>query len=260
MKTANKALLILLALAFAVPAEAQYMGARVEYVKVKSGQWDNYRQLEKIALKVHQARVEEGDIVQWHMYRKMYAGADDPYDFILVHFYDDYMKSNNPFPTAIVEELFSEEERADMMKKVGETRTIGKIEYYDQVAASETFKPAPFIRMNRYKVEPGQAGRYVQSRREITQPLFSEFVKRGHMAGWTMWRKLTYDQEFQFVTVDAFEEFGQWKKGMPYQEIWKEVHPDKVQSEVHPEYASLRMPVSSEYWRLVEFTEPKQEN
>ena len=259
MKTAKKTLLILLALAFTITAQAQYMGTRVEYVKVKPGQWSNYRELEKQVLKVHQAKVEKGIIVQWQMYRKMYSGADDPYDFILVHFYDDYMKSNSPFPREIVEELFSEEERADIMKKVGETRTIGKIEYYDQVAASETFKPAEYIRINRYKVKPGQAGQYIQSRREITQPLFSEFVKRGHMAGWTMWRKLTLDQKFQFVTVDAFEEFGQWKQGMPYQELWKEVHPDKVQSEVQPEYASLRTPVSSEYWRLVEFTTPKQE-
>ena len=259
MKTANKTLILILALAFAVTAEAQYMGVRVEYVKVNPGQWGDYRQLEKMALKVHQARVENGDIVQWHMYRKMYSGADDPYDFILVHFFDDYMKSNNPFPQGVVEELFTEQEREDMMKKVWETRTIGKIEYYDQVAASETFKPAPFIRINRYKVKPGQAGRYIQSRREITQPLFSEFVERGHMAGWTMWRKLTLDQEFQFVTVDAFEEFGQWKQGVPYADIWKEVHPDKVQAEVQPEYASLRMPVSSEYWRLVEFTQPRQE-
>ena len=259
MKTVSKTLLILLILALTFSAQAQYMGARVEYVKVKPGQWSNYRELEKMALKVHQARVEKGIIVQWQMYRKMYSGADDPYDFMLVHFYDDYMKTNSSFPMKIVEELFSEDERADMMKKVGETRTIGKIEYYDQVAASETFKPAKYIRFNQYKVKQGDAGPFIQSRREITQPLFSEFVIRGHMAGWSLWRKLTYDNEFQFVSADAFEEFGQWKQGMPYEEIWKEVHPDKVQSEVQPEYASLRMPVSTEYWKLVEFTVPKQE-
>ncbi len=105
MKTANKTLLTLLILALAFSAQAQYMGASVEYVKVKPGQWSNYRELEKMALKVHQARVENGIIVQWHMYRKMYSGADDPYDFMLVHFYDDYMKSNSPWPREIVEEL-----------------------------------------------------------------------------------------------------------------------------------------------------------
>ncbi len=142
------------------------------------------------------------------------------------------------------------------MKKVGETRTIGKIEYYDQVAASETFNPAKYIRFNQYKVKQGDAGRFIQSRREITQPLFSEFVNRGHMAGWSLWRKLTYDNEFQFVSADAFEEFGQWKQDMPYQEIWKEVLPDKPQNEVQPEYGNLRTQVRTEYWELVEFTVP----
>ena len=259
MKTANKTLLILLALAFAITAEAQYMGASVGYMKVKPGQWDNYLELEKLAKEYHQARVEKGIITQWHLYRKMYSGAEDPYDFIVVHFYDDYQKTENPNPKGLVDELYTSEEQSDFMKKVWETREQVRVEYYDQVAASDEFKPLKYIRINLYKVKPGNAGAFMQSRREITQPLFSEFVKRGHMAGWSLWRKLTYDQEFQFSTVDAFAEFGQWKSGMPYAEIWDDVHPDKNRVEMQPEYAGLRTPVRSEYWELVDATVPKQE-
>jgi hypothetical protein len=43
---------------------------------------------------------------------------------------------------------------------------------------------------------------------------------------------------------------------MPYEEIWKEVHPDKEMSDLQPEYGSIRMPVSTQYWELVEFTTP----
>jgi hypothetical protein len=43
---------------------------------------------------------------------------------------------------------------------------------------------------------------------------------------------------------------------LPYQEIWKEVLPDKPQSEVQPEYGNLRTQVRTEYWELVEFTTP----
>ena len=259
MKTANKTLLTILALAFTFSAQAQYMGISVGFMKVKPGQWSNYRELEKEAKEYHQARVEKGIITQWHLYRKMYSGTDDPYDFIVVHFYDDYLKTEKPNPKELIDELFTSEEQSAFMKKVGETRTQVKTEYYDQVAASETFKPARYIRLNQYKVKPGDRGKYIQLRREITQPLFSEFVKRGHLAGWSLWSKLTYDKEFQFVSVDAFEEFGQWKSGMPYQEIWKEVHPDKEISDLQPEYSSIRMPVSTEYWKLVEFTVPKSE-
>jgi len=256
MKTANKTLLILLALAFTCSIQAQYIGIQVGYMKVKEGQMSNYRELEKEAKKIHQARVEKGIITQWQLYRKMYTGADDPYDFMVVDFFDDYNKSGNRFPQELIDGNYSKEKQAAFMKKAGETRTQVKVEYYDQVTASEIFKPAKYLRVNRYNVKPGDRGQYIQSRREITQPLFSEFVTRGHMAGWSLWSKLTYDKEFQFVSVDAFEEFGQWKQGMPYQEIWKEVHPDKKQDEVQPEYSSLRMPVSTEFWELVEFTTP----
>ena len=235
------------------------MGITVGYMKVKPGQWSNYLELEKQAKEFHQARVEKGIITQWQLYQKMYSGADDPYDFIVVHFYDDYQKTENPMPQELVNEMYSSEEVAAFMKKAGEARTQVKVEYYDQVAASETFKPAKYIRVNTYTVKPGDRGPYVQSRREIIQPLFSELVKRGHIAGWSLWHKLTYDVEFQFVSADAFEEFGQWKSGMPYQEIWKEVHTDKDMSEVSAEINKLRMPVSSEYWKLVDFTLPKQE-
>jgi len=259
MKTANKTLLTIIVLAFACSVQAQYMGIQVGFMKVKEGQWNNYRELEKQAKEFHQARVEKDIIIQWHLYRKMYSGAEDPYDFVVVHFYDDYMKTENSNPKELVDEMYTQEEQSAFMKKVGETRSMIGSEFYDQVAASETFKPAKYIRVNQYKVKQGDAGRFIQSRREITQPLFSELVKRGHMAGWSLWRKLTYDKEFQFVSVDAFEEFGQWKQDVPYQDIWKEVLPDKPQSEVQPEYGNLRTPVKSEYWRLVDMTVPKSE-
>jgi hypothetical protein len=259
MKTANRTLLIFLTFALFIPAQAQYMGASVGYMKVKPGQWNNYLQLEKDAKEFHQARVEKGIITQWHLYEKMYTGTDDPYEFIVVSFFDDYNKSEGGATWKLATEMYTEEERAGFWKRIWETRDMVKEEYYDQVAASETFKPAKYLRVNQYKVKQGDAGRYIESRREITQPLFSELVEGGHMAGWSLWRKLTYDKEFQFVSVDAFEEFGQWKSGIPYEETWKKVHPDKEQSEVLPEYRNLRMSVRSEYWKLVEFTVPKQE-
>jgi hypothetical protein len=259
MKTANKTLLTLLALAFTFSVQSQYMGASVGYMKVKPGQWSNYQELEKQAKEIHQARVDKGIITQWHLYEKLYAGADDPYDFIVVAFFDDYQKTEKPFPQELVDEMFTSEDQAAFMKKAGETRTQVKFEYYDQVLASEVFKPAKYIRINRYKVKPGEGGSYQALRKEFIKPLFDEFIKNGHLAGWSLWHKLTYDREFQYVSVDAFEEFGQWKSGMPYQETWNEIHPDKEMSEIQPKLRDSRMHVNSEYWKLVEFTVPKPE-
>ncbi len=253
MKTANKTLLTILALAFTFSAQAQYTGASVGYMKVKPGQAGRYLELEKEAKKVHQARLDRGIITQWHLYKKMYAGTDDTYDYIVVSFFDDYNKSENPFPRELIDELYTSEEAGAFMKKAGETRTQVKIEYYDQVFTAENAKPAQYIRLNRYKVEPGEGGAYRQLRKEITKPLFEELIARDHLAGWSLWHKLTYDKEFQYVSVDAFSEFGQWKSGLPYQEVFKEVHPDVDPGEINAKMRESRTQVSSEYWKLVDF-------
>ena len=71
MKTANRTLLTLLAIAFTCSMQSQYMGASVGYMKVKPGQWSNYLELEKQGKEFHQARVENGIITQWHLYQKV---------------------------------------------------------------------------------------------------------------------------------------------------------------------------------------------
>jgi hypothetical protein len=256
MKTAIKTLLIITALAFAYPGQAQYVGASVDYIKVKPDQWNNYLDLEKYVKKFHQARMEKGIIAEWHLYQKMYGGADDPYDFIIVAFFDDYNKTENPYPQELIDEMYTSEEQADFWKKAGETRTMVKSEYFDQEMVAEGGKPAKYIRINRYKVNPGDVGEYTQLRRDITKPLFEELIRRDYLAGWTLWHKLGYDLEYQWVSVDAFAEFGQWQSGYPYQEVFKEVHPDKDMNEIQPRLSESRTQVNSEYWKLVDFVVP----
>ena len=55
MRNVNRALLTIVALAFSFSLQAQYMGATLEYVKVKPGQWDSYLELEKTAKELHEA-------------------------------------------------------------------------------------------------------------------------------------------------------------------------------------------------------------
>lgn len=59
----------------------------------------------------------------------MYSGTEDPYDYIVVHFYDDYLKTENPNPQVLLNEMFKSEEVAAFMKKACDTRTQVKVEY-----------------------------------------------------------------------------------------------------------------------------------
>lgn len=95
MKTVNRALLTIVALAFTFTLSAQYAGATLEYVKVKPGQWQAYMELEESSKKLHQARVEKGIITRWALYRKLYAAQNDPYSHILMTLNDDFKKTQD---------------------------------------------------------------------------------------------------------------------------------------------------------------------
>lgn len=256
MKTFKRALLTIIAIAVSITIQAQYVGATVTFVDVKPGKDASYLELEKVAKKFHQARVEEGIITQWHLYKKLYTGTKDPYNYILVDFNDDFKKTKNAFPQEMINELYSQEEQQDFWKKAAETRTMVKTEYFDQVTAADIAQPAKYIRVIRYYVEPAKRGEFVKLRKEMVKPLFDEVVKRGHHAGWNLWHKDPNDSNFQYVAVNAFAEYGDWKSGLPMNEIFKEVFPDKDLNEAREAVMSTRVELNSEYWELIDFTTP----
>lgn len=95
-------------------------------------------------------------------------------------------------------------------------------------------------------------------RREVVKPLFNEVVKRGHHAGWSLWFKDPHDKKFQYVAVNAYAEYGDWKSDVPFSEIFKEVFPDKDLNETLDAIINSRTQVNSEYWELVDFAGPEQ--
>ena len=145
MKKVNRALLTIVALAFGIALNAQYAGATLEFVKVKPGQDKNFQDLEKIALKLHEARVEKEIITRWALYKKMYSTGKDPYNYIFVNINDDFKKTENSYPQELIDANFSKEEQADFWKKASASRDIVKSEYYDRVTYAEGGQPYKYL-------------------------------------------------------------------------------------------------------------------
>lgn len=258
MKAINKVLLTIVALTFSFTLNAQYAGATVEYVKVKPGQWSNYMELEESAKELHQARVEKGIITGWRLFRKLYSANNDPYSHIIVTLNNDFNKTENAWPQGLIDELFTEQEQSEFMEKIWASRDIVKTEYYDRVTFAEDGKDYKYLRFNRYLLVPG-SGSFEQIRKDIVKPLFDEVVKRGYHAGWSVWRKDPSDKKFQYVAVNNFAEYGDWKNSVPWEEIFKDVFPDQDMSEASKTVMGSRTLVSSEYWELVMTTESPTE-
>lgn len=251
MKATKKVLLVLVTIFFTLTLSAQYAGATLEYIKVKPGQWNAYLELEKSIKDFHQVRVEEGIITRWALYQKLYTSENDPYEFILVTLNDDFKKTQNPYPQELIDANFSEEEQSEFMKKVWETRSVVQSEYYDRVTFAEGGQPYKYLRFIRYSVPQGGSGYFEKLRKELVKPLFDEVVKRGHNAGWSVWGKDPSDKKFQYVAVNTFAEYGDWKKDYNMEEIFNEVFPDKDLGEAREAVLGSRTRISEEYWELL---------
>ena len=259
MKRINKVLLTVAALTFTFTLHAQYTGAKLEYVKVNPGQWDNYLELEKSVQEFHQSRVEKGIITRWALYEKMYGGENDAYDYILVTLNDDFKKTENPFPQEMIDASFTKEEQADFWEKASASRKIVKTEYFDMLMEAEGGKPSNYLRLSRYYVDPGKAWEFENLRKELVKPIFDEVVKRGYNSGWSVWKKDPSDQKFQYVSVNGFADYGDWKESIQVSEIFKDIFPDMDFDETSKAVMGSRTLVSSEYWKLVLNTDPKAE-
>jgi len=257
MKTVNRALLTIVALAFSFSLSAQYAGATLEYVKIKPGQYKAYMELEKSVVDFHHKRIEEGIITRWALYEKLYASPSDPYSHILVALNDDYKKTENAYPKELIDANFTEEEQADFWKKASSSREIVKSEYYDRVTFAEGGQPYKYLRFIRYQVDKGWE--FEQIRKELLKPLFDEVVKREINAGWSIWKKDPNDRKFQYIAVNTYAEYGDWKNDMQLGEIFKEVFPDKDLDEARKSVMTTRTEINHEYWKLVMSTDKPAE-
>jgi hypothetical protein len=256
MKHLRNVIWILAIFAIGIQAKAQYVGATVQYVKIKPGQWNNFMELEKSVVEYHQARVEKGIITSWSLYRKKFSGSDEDYQFIWVHQYDDFKKTENANPRELLNSLYTQEELDATMKTMRETREIVRTEHYDGVIFAEGNKPSKYVRLNFFKVKGSDTQDFLKIRKEYVKPVFEQIIEDGHLNSWGLWRKSYYYKDYQFVSADGYSEYGQWKESLHVKEAFDKVKPGEDFDQVGEDMMRTRTLVKSEIWELIESTEP----
>jgi len=257
MKTFMKVFVTLLLLTIFSAAHAQNLTVILDYMKVEPGNNGKYLEVEKEWRKIHEARVQQGTILFWELFEKVWSGADDPYQYITIAVYDDFKKSENPIPFDWIMDNFSQDERDDLMKKTMESRTLVKTEVYHSVTAAENAKTTKYIVFNTMKVKQENAGAYRRMETEIFKPLQEAAIEAGYRSGWSVWSKWPRPvDDFQFITVDNYSEYGQWNTG---EDLLESVHPDKSWSEIYEMVSKTRKHHTSEVWRLLDVVAASEE-
>lgn len=252
MKTTRNAFLTLAAILIAASSYAQQTTAILDFLKVKPGKWDTYLEAVDEVKKIQQARIDKGIIVAWELFEVMYARADAPYHFVAVSVYDDYKKSEHPYPKELIQDVYPEEELSALKKKLNNSRTLVKTEVYFERMSAENGSGLKYLMFHRMKTNPGKGADYKKLQRKTIKPVMEEIITAGGMSGWSSWDLFMAGKKANIVTVDGYTEFGQWMERWPIlQESYKKVFPDGDFDATGEKIYESRTHVSQELWKLI---------
>ncbi len=159
MKFMKKTFAILLLAALSSSLLAQDATIVLNYMKVPQGMDGQYLESEQAWKKIHEKRIEAGIMTGWQLWRNVFAGADDPYQYITIDWYNDLGHSLKGDPEGFWEEkvgpLFTDEEMTKYWEMTMKSRTLVDKEVLHRVFAATSEEPVNYILVNRMKVKMG---------------------------------------------------------------------------------------------------------
>lgn len=211
MKRKPNILLFLLFAALPVTLFAQNPTTVIAFMKVPQGGSAAYLEVEQAWKKVHQKGVELGVYNGWQLWAKLHAGADDPYQFMTVQWYNDYAHYfGENAPDGWMNDVYSEDEWNELMEKTLASRVYAKEMVTHLIAMAENSTDVKYMQVGHMKVKPGMTNEYVKMETEIFKPWFEELIKRGHLTHWSFWNISPYDEgQPRYLTVQGYASVAQ---------------------------------------------------
>lgn len=230
----------------------------VDYMKVKPGQEGTYVTLEQNVWKpIHQERIRKGIIVGWILYQVMYAGADDPYNFVTINVYTNPSNLENPYAGIDFEKIHPGKNITKETENTYNSRTLTRRQLmgravYANPGGGESPGPHKYLVANFMKTIPG--GNYMSIENEIAKPVSQELINNGVWAGWSVWTNVFprgTGMESDVVTADYYADL--LKTGsVNYMQAFEKVHPQKNWSEFSEKMQKSRNIIRSELWKLID--------
>lgn len=211
-------LMAILAAANPKAAEAQDapVFALVEFMKTSPGHEGDYVDLEmNVWKKLHQARIDRGNIVGWYLYRVHYTAADDPYNYVTVTLFNDRSKLQDPWEGIEAAAVLTGMDIDKVSAETTESRELvssNLLSRLDEVYPEGGPGDFKYLQLDYMKVKQGHDGEYLDTERNIWKPIHEQFIKAGSRVGWSMWGRLFpsgFGLDFQFVTVNYFSDYSQ---------------------------------------------------
>jgi len=257
MRSVFKALSILLLAALSCSLIAQNPTGTVAYMKVKPESVNDYLEVEKAWKKLHVKAIESGVYNGWQLWRNIYAGADDPYQYITIHWYDSFEHTfGENSPDGWWEGVYSEQEAAELSEKTLASRRNAFADVCHQLVSVDNPEDVKYLMVSRNEIPPGRYEDYVKMETEIFKPVQEEMIQKGMMAHWGVWQTWPYKEgQARITIVEGYKNAAQISSP-GFLEVFNSIHPNLIWEEVMEEIQKNRKELSVEMWELIDSAFP----
>lgn len=232
--------------------------AIVDFMKVKPENEAKYLEVEKNTWKpLHQERLNQGRIIGWILYRVLYTGTNDPYNYVTMTLFDNPAHLEDPWAGIDPAKVLPGKDIDKLSDETLKSRDLVKsnlIVRLDEIVPEGGPGQIKYIEVDYMKVKPGNEAVYVDVEENTWKPVHQEFMKAGSRVGWSLWNEIYpagAAMDFQYVTANYFKDFSKINAA-DYTAAFGKAHAGKNLDELMKKTTDSRDLVRSELWQTVD--------
>lgn len=194
-----------------------------EFMKVAPGQESAYLKTESFWEKIHNQRVENGEITGWQLWRMESDNVNSDYQYVTVHVFKDSIKmfqngggsflknAKKAFPDMSDADLESKRTESLKSRDVVETFFLKQI---DQTQGKFQMSLGAVMFINFMKVSPDNNVKYREAESKIFKREWQSRVDAGTTGNWSLLKVITSNEnalnhEASYVSLDKFKDLNQ---------------------------------------------------
>jgi len=208
----------------------------ISHMKVEPGMHKTYRQLEKAWGKIHEAKIEAGNLHEWSLFEVLYPNASaSDYNYVVYNVMKgDQMLADyhqKPYFPENWESLLTKEEKA-LVDRTGEIRQHVKTEVWQirDGVFDENWKDATIQVRNFFSIADGKRGRdHGLMEQKYWKPIHQARINEDKLEGWGMASlEMPYGHAmpYKVTTVDIYKNMEQYMVNYDLEAYAKKVHSD----------------------------------
>lgn len=191
-------------------------------------------------------------------------GQSAPCDFRLVYGYHGFFPDSEGDLQAELKRGGVNTDLKEFFAKEDSLTPLKNLEYWVNVDGTGTgMRNGYFIRLNHYKVKPGEGAEWSRLESTYWKPLVDNWTKAGNKGDWAVYRLWVpngENQPYNAMTIDIFSDWNSMAHGLPLNDLWPKVHPDTDMTGVFDQLERVRSRYNTEIYKVTEIVEPKGVN